>query len=255
MEGMCGVGKWLLKWQDRDTNECPRCSAPEDACHVWQCLAVSTTPIRSRGMEHLDQWMQSSLTSPDIRLVINTRLSQLFQRQPITPIPSLSADTQAALAIQDDIGWENFFEGCIAQAWEEVQAAYYRWCRSRKSGRRWAVSLIQKLWDIAWDLWEHRIGIVHSAENAAILHNMAFVDQEIRNQFQRGLTSLSHRDHHLFQRSVYDILEAPIPYRRKWLHRVETARARAERRLFTTYSAERQALCAWLQGAPPPLSP
>jgi hypothetical protein len=106
MEGMCGVGKWLLKWQDRDTDECPHCSAPEDARHMWQCLAVSTIPIRSWGMEHLDQWMQSSLTSPDIRLVINTRLSQLFQCQPITPIPSILADMQAALAIQDDIGWE-----------------------------------------------------------------------------------------------------------------------------------------------------
>jgi hypothetical protein len=76
-------------------------------------------------MECLDQWMQSSLTSPDIRLVINTRLSQLFQCIPVTPISSILADTQAALTIQDDIGWENFFEGCIAQAWEEAQAAYY----------------------------------------------------------------------------------------------------------------------------------
>jgi hypothetical protein len=30
-EGMCGVGKWLLIWKDRDTDACPLCSAPEDA--------------------------------------------------------------------------------------------------------------------------------------------------------------------------------------------------------------------------------
>ena len=38
------------------------------------------------------------------------------------------------------------------QAWEAAQDAYYKWCQSRKSGRRWATSLIQKLCAIACDL-------------------------------------------------------------------------------------------------------
>jgi hypothetical protein len=216
---MCGVGKWLMKWKERDTDACPRCHSPaEDARHVWLCPAATTTPIRSAGMERLDQWMTSSLTSPDIRLVINTRLSQLFHRLPLSPIPNISDKVQEALGIQDEIGWENFFEGCLVQDWEAAQDAYYKWCRSRKSGRRWATSLIQKLWDVAWDLWEHRIGIVHAQANAAILYNMTLVDQEIRAHFRRGYVGLSERDHHLFQSNVYDILAAPIQYRRKWLH-------------------------------------
>jgi hypothetical protein len=89
-EGMCGVNKWLFKWKDRDTDECPRCSLPEDARHVCQCLAGNTHPIRAAGMVQLDNWMQSSLTSPDIRLVINTRLQQLFHRLPRAPFPTLS---------------------------------------------------------------------------------------------------------------------------------------------------------------------
>jgi hypothetical protein len=250
-EGMCGVNKWLFKWKDRDTDECPRCSLPEDARHVWQCLAENTHPIRAAGMERLDNWMQSSLTSPDIRLVINTRLQQLFRQLPLAPFPSLSNDLQQALNVQDDIGWENFFEGCIAQEWEAIQSTHYQWCKSRKSSRRWTVSLIQKLWDISWDLWEHRIGIVHSKENETTLHNMAFVDREIRQQFVRGSSRLHQRDHHLFQGSVHDILDSSILHRRKWLNRVETARARAERRLTRTYSAERQVLRAWLQGSTP----
>jgi hypothetical protein len=257
-EGMCGVGKWLMKWKERDTDACPRCNSPaEDARHVWTCPAATTIPIRSAGMERLDQWMTSSLTSPDIRLVINTRLSQLFHRLPLTPIPNISEKVQEALGIQDEIGWETFFEGCLVQDWEAAQDAYYQWCKSRKSGRRWATSLIQKLWDIAWDLWEHRIGIVHAQANAANLHNMTLVDQEIRAHFRRGFIGLSQRDHHLFQSDVHDILAAPVQYRRKWLHRADTARARAGRRLITTYSAERQALRAWLQGTlpPPPEAP
>jgi hypothetical protein len=92
-------------------------------------------------------------------------------------MPSLADDVQAALLTQDAIGWENFFEGCIAQDWKAVQNAYFCWCHSQKTGCRWTASLIQKLWDISWDLWEHRIGIVHEKENEATFHNMWAVDQ------------------------------------------------------------------------------
>ena len=109
-------------------------------------------------------------------------------------------------------------------------------------GHRWTASLIQKLWDISWDLWEHRFGIVHAKENEATFHHMPAVDQEIRTQFNRGPNGLHQRDHHLFQGNVQDILDALIFYRQRWLHRVETARDRAARRLVTTYSVERQAL-------------
>ena len=105
-----------------------------------------------------------------------------------------------------------------------------------------------KLWDVAWDLWEHRNGIVHAKENAAILHNMAETDGEIRAQYLRGPHGLAQRDHSLFSGPIEDIMLASILYCQKWLKRVETARDRAVRRQITTYSRERQALSTWLQG-------
>jgi hypothetical protein len=155
------------------------------------------------------------------------------------------AGAQEALQIQDGIGWDNFFEGCIATRWEHVQDAHYTWCRSRKSGRRWTIALIQKLWDVAWDLWEHRIGIVHAKE---ILHGMATTDASIRAQFSRGPNGLPPRLHQLFSGSVDGILAASIVYRQRWLQRVTTARARAVRRQEDHYSAERHAMYAWLLG-------
>ncbi len=35
--GMCGVGKFMKIWGERDTDACPRCGAPENAAHVWIC--------------------------------------------------------------------------------------------------------------------------------------------------------------------------------------------------------------------------
>ena len=35
--GMCGVGKFMKRWGEREFDTCPRCDIPEDACHVWKC--------------------------------------------------------------------------------------------------------------------------------------------------------------------------------------------------------------------------
>jgi hypothetical protein len=182
--------------------------------------------------------MISSQTSPAIQTTILTRLSQWATLQPLTPLPNIPDTLMSALQSQDEIGWDNFFEGCTAKAWEEHQQAYYDWCRTQKSSRRWAIALIQKLWDIAWDLWEHRIGIVHSQENAETLHNMASVDSNIRSQFLQGPQGLRQHDHSLFSGHMDDILSNTILFRQRWLQWVETARARAARHNAITFSRE-----------------
>jgi hypothetical protein len=110
------------------------------------------------------------------------------------------------------------------------------------------MAIIQKLWDIAWDLWENRNDIIYAKENAEILHGMAEVDEAIRIKFQWGPHGLLQRDHSLFTGSVENVLTTSIVYRQRWLQCLETARARATRRQITTYHAERQAIAAWLHG-------
>jgi hypothetical protein len=182
-EGMCGVGKWLLIWKDSDTDACPLCSDLEDARHVWQCPDNWAQNIRTKGLETLSTWLDKAQTDPGIKSIITTRLNQWFSHQPLAPITNLSHLIQEALHLQDDISWDNFFKGRVITDWEAIQVAYYSWCNSSKSGRRWTIALIQKLWDIAWDLWEHRISIIHDEANAMILHNMAEVDEKIQTQF------------------------------------------------------------------------
>jgi len=53
---------------------------------------------------------------------------------------------------QADIGIDLIVEGWAVIEWEEAQQAYYRHLNSRKSGGQWMTSLLQKLWQIAWDM-------------------------------------------------------------------------------------------------------
>ena len=136
----------------------------------------------------------------------------------------------------------------MAKDWEYAQDSHYKWCKSRRSGRRWTISLIQKLWDIAWDLWENRNDMLYAKENAEALHGMDAVDDDIRRHFQRGPVGLLPNDRALLSGSVNDVLSAPIFYRQRWLLRMDNARSRANRRQADTYQAERQLFAAWLHG-------
>lgn len=71
---------------------------------------------------------------------------------------------QEVLTHQDDIGWTNLIERCMDIGWIEVQAMYYKAIGSQRSGSRWTVAVIKKLWDVAWDMWEQRNGFLHDAE-------------------------------------------------------------------------------------------
>jgi hypothetical protein len=161
---MCGVGKWLLIWKDRDTDVCPLCSALEDARHIWTCPDNRAQAIRTKGIHNISTWMETAQTDPDIQYAIITHLTQCLNSSPQIPIIETSPKVQAVIDTQNDIGWEKFFEGCMAKEWEHLQIIYYEWCRSKKSGHRWTTALIQKLWDVAWDLWEYHNGIVHTKE-------------------------------------------------------------------------------------------
>jgi hypothetical protein len=62
-----------------------------------------------------------------------------------------------AIEAQDciGIGWLAFFEGCIATEWVGIQEAHFIWLGRRNTGKRWATSLVVKLWEITWDIWDH----------------------------------------------------------------------------------------------------
>ena len=55
---------------------------------------------------------------------------------------------QEVLTHQDYIGWTNLIERCMDIGWIEVQAMYYKAIGSRRSGLRWTVAIIKKLWDV-----------------------------------------------------------------------------------------------------------
>jgi hypothetical protein len=152
-----------------------------------------------------------------------------------------------AIMDQEKLGWRNFLEGLPTKSWQEAQKIYFLRIGSLRSPKRWVISLIQKLWEVAWDMWEHRNGILHDKEQSIILQNL---HTDIREEFARGSDGLAQEVKTLFIKGCEAVLAKPVEVKMQWLARVQLARTRtkAEQALGKSYGRERKVMANWLKG-------
>ena len=244
--GFCAVGKMMLRRKEWPNSECPRCKAPEETtAHIWKCPHPEATALWEKSLKKFMLWMLTQQTPLALAKIICDRLSAWrSDTEPTLKAPSLPV-WGAALELQDKMGWQSFFEGTPAVGWFKFMDRHYNSRRSNKNGRRWLSAIIKKLWNIAWDLWEHRNGIVHDKQAGM---TAAKLQQEVRNEFQKGSANLPQEVRNLM-RSSKEVLAWPSHYQRSWLIRIQKARARDECRRAEEnerYTSERQGMYAWL---------
>ena len=106
---------------------------------------------------------------------------------------------------------------------------------SKKTGRSWAVRLIRKLWDVAWDMWDHRNTINNQGTASLALRD---IDDAIRHQFALGYQDLLPVDHQFLHQSQASLLTTSPGHWKQWLAAVQEARRRGLRNINATYQAE-----------------
>jgi hypothetical protein len=163
-------------------------------------------------------WLESVNTANNITYWIIQCLMEWRSNEPSslvhTDMPGLLL---AILAAQDRIGWLAFFEGCSAVEWSGVQEAHFLWLGCRNTGKRWATSLIEKLWEIAWDLWDHRNQIKSNLETAQDLMRHDSILLTVRSEYATSRIGLPRRDWLLFKCPLLTLLETSPHYLDAWL--------------------------------------
>jgi hypothetical protein len=147
----------------------------------------------------LESWLDKQQTHPELLKELMNGLRAWSVGVVRMTSYGTSDSIREAVEQQDEIGWSNMIEGWVAIGWTEVQEAYYRSLGSRRTGLRWTVAIINKLWDIAWDLWEQRNGILHDKEYQEQLQNLPGINNEVRYQYQKGGATLPRRLWFLFK--------------------------------------------------------
>jgi hypothetical protein len=249
---MCGVGKFMSRWKKRDSTACPRCGNFEDSIHVWKCHGCNADQVWSDSIDKLRQWMEDQDTDPDLGELLLDMLRSWRNDTPLRNTPAYGL--QLLLTRQQELGGSALLEGRLSFEWEACQQAYLTFIRSKRSSKRWITQLIIRLWDTAWDLWDHRNGILHQqTENHVTLSDNRYLDQRVHSMYSKLLEVASQTDRYLTQFSFLDLLDKPRLYKKTWLMQAEEAvnlaqtqvRSNQQRRLRELFLMRRR-LRSWL---------
>ena len=100
--------------------------------------------------------METTHTMPELQAAIILRLRQWKGLTPQDTIWPIRHGLRHAVSHQDELDWYNFLMGRISIEWKAVQQKYYEWLGKRNTGRKWAVALIKKIFEISWDQWDQQ---------------------------------------------------------------------------------------------------
>jgi hypothetical protein len=56
---------------------------------------------------------------------------------------------------------------------------------SRRLSKHWTSKLIKKLWDVVWDLWEHKNEVLHCQENVVTQSESRILDRKVIKMYNQ----------------------------------------------------------------------
>ena len=247
--GHFGVGTKMLLWKFEDHDNCPLCGHQETAEHVILCPDPRASSKWASSLLKLEEWMTLKHTDPELQAAILSRLRSWHDNKPL-PSLDVSSPVLRALSNQDDIGWYPFIHGHISYYWMGIQQAYYTSLALDNTGKQWTKQLLQKLFNVSWDMWEHRNGIKHNTLTPSRIRALKALETSIRAEYHKGNTALLIRDKQLLSKPLQTVLDYPSIEQEQWLASISLARIRWARRRETaraSQNASRQVMRAWLR--------
>ncbi len=160
-------------------------------------------------------------TDPDISMAILHSLKTWHSNTNIGyEVPFFLQD---ATDEQTIIGWNLFLEQWIAIEWEMIQQAYYNLIKSWRMGKRWLISIIKKLCQAAWDLWDHRNKVLHEKENTVMQLQVRQLESQILSTYWCLSTFVVEgADRYLTRLSLPLLLDKEMEYKKAWFMQAST---------------------------------
>jgi hypothetical protein len=163
---------------------------------------------------------------PELQTALITRLRQWKGDTDDNPTFSTHCGLRAAVLHQDEIGWYNFLMGRISLQWKEVQQRYYEWLGKRNTGKKWATALIQKVWEVSWDMWDHRNDVRLNTLTPAKQRRILALDALVRDEYTRGTEGMRVKDRHWLAKPLAHILQYEYNRKEQWAESIQLARIR-----------------------------
>jgi hypothetical protein len=218
------TGKKLFDWKFQLTDACPRCGNSEDhRFHFVQCPAPRARSLWQRKTTKLETWLNNSHTDPGLKKLILLAIYKWYQNAPVTS-SDVPEHLHALFDQQSTIGWKHLLDGFWVSKWAEIQQSYFEWIGRRNTGERWLSRLIQKMWEISWDMWRQRQHWAKSdnSKASALIHS--YLDQEIKHEIEAQHENPLPSIRRWFTQSATELSSMTIDFKRQWLEAVSILR-------------------------------
>ncbi len=188
--------------------------------------------------------MKDQGTAPEIRSEIMSQLACWTQDEPIP-----EHTEQSFAEEQQRIGWDRMMDRWLSQKWRDHQDKIWKHAKSRKSSLRWTAALIQKLWDVAWDMWQHRNKELHAGTESQqqILHSLT--NDKIKALYDGGAQQLPRDVLKFLRQPMETILQYSLASKQMWLEAVQIAQERRQRHEYGRYLGEQRFMVTWMLSA------
>ena len=212
------VGEKVASWSPSNPDICPRCgTAQETHSHIITCQHPGAIALIDNWLDQLELWMAKEHTKPDLRFGILSLLRARLRDLPWVPPNTSDPNVQRTFQKQQELGTENVIYGWWHVEWAETQHAYLASLSRRNTGRRWLSRLIKKQWEIAWDLWRHRMQVAASPDShsLALLHGRT--NQDIRHLYRQLSRTTYPPLRRWFQQPQDSLLHQPLAFKQDWI--------------------------------------
>ena len=231
------ISKWIngniptgtvLKGRGHRTDaSCPLCNHPtEDLIHILTCQHPDALTYRTSQLTELETWLFATNTHPDIVSFIVSGLRSWFDNSNgYEPFHHASSHAlHDAFTDQLKFSWFAVLCGFISSPLTHQQHLHYKSIGSRRTGHRWTVNLITKLWSIIHNIWKIRNDALHSTQRLPQLSGLDTLREAISMEHTQGVADLPPLYTSYFTTPLQTLLTKTPTYLKQWFLVIRSAR-------------------------------
>jgi hypothetical protein len=102
------------------------------------------------------------------------------------------------------------------------------------------------MWDVSWDFWNHRNGVMHNKAKISAL-DISLLDRRVTNAYQDLVQHPSRNTHPLIFLPLRNILSKDARYKSVWLRQAIASVSTTTRRARRSFLKMRICLESWLR--------
>jgi len=169
-------------------------------------------------MQTLHQWLKDQGMAIKIQTAIMTNL-EWWVTNDTTPRPSMDDYSTE----QEHISWDQMMDGWLTRGWHDHQERIWKYAKSCKSSLQWTLALIQKLWDMSWDMRDHLNKVLFAGTPIQQQITHSLVDDQIKELYAGGVQQLPRDALKFLWQWLETVLQYPLASKQIWLNAVHTA--------------------------------